>query len=385
MIDWESEESYLLANPAYSPQAKARYMKIINQGTDWPAHIWLATSGSTALKWVGLSKQAILFSAEAVNLHLQSDASDRWALALPRFHVGGLGILARSYLSHATVDDFNSAHSGKWEAEAFYDYLKMKKSTLTSLVPAQLYDIIQLKKKAPQTLRAIIIGGGQLLPELYFQAIELGWKVLPSYGLTECGSQVATASADNFDFYPYQSFKILSHVSVSIKNECIALKGPSLLSVYAFLNEEKVIFADPKIDGWFVSEDRGSVHADHLRISGRKDHMIKIGGENVNLASLEEVLQSLKIQNRIDSDMTLLAVPDERLGFTINLVVAGECLNSFDDMKEIFNKRVLPFERIRQVHRVKEFPKSALFKILRQDLLKMVLEAQRAVPKVDGS
>ena len=37
-------------------------------------------------------------------------------------------------------------------------------------------------------------GGGALDPSLYKQARDLGWPLLPSYGLTECGSQVATAS-----------------------------------------------------------------------------------------------------------------------------------------------------------------------------------------------
>ena len=147
-IDWESGESYLLANPAYSACAKSNYAKIIEKGTAWPGHIWLATSGSTVLKWVGLSKQAILASAHAVNMHLQSDGSDKWALALPDFHVGGLGILARSYLSKAAVDNFKLDHQGKWEAQAFYDYLERKGSTLTSLVPSQLYDLVQLKKQA---------------------------------------------------------------------------------------------------------------------------------------------------------------------------------------------------------------------------------------------
>ena len=40
-------------------------------------------------------------------------------------------------------------------------------------------------------------GGGAVSDELYRDARALGWRVLPSYGMTECCSQVATALSDS--------------------------------------------------------------------------------------------------------------------------------------------------------------------------------------------
>lgn len=374
MINWETEESLQLVNPAYPHEDKLRFSQILEQGSAWPGHIWLATSGSSAPKWVGLSKQAVLASARAVNEHLHSDASDCWALALPDFHVGGLGVRARAYLSGAKVGDFKQAHPGKWCARTFYDYLEQTQATLTSLVPSQLFDLIQLKVTVPSKLRALVIGGGQLLPDLYCQAVQEGWKVLPSYGLTECASSVAAASLDKWSGEQGQSLKMLPHLDVRLHEGRLAFKGPSLLSVYAYCEEGRIRFVDPRVDGWFVSEDRGEVADGILTIYGRMDQVVKIGGESVDVARLEAVLQSLRFQQRIENEMVLLAVPHERLGHVMHLVLAGRKEIEVENQVVLaFNERVLPFERIRSVHWVVEMPKSPLSKILRGELLRLIV------------
>jgi O-succinylbenzoic acid--CoA ligase len=177
-ILWENSDSLVLMNPCYASAEQARFQRILEVTREFPGHVWLSTSGSSSPKWVGLSKQAILSSAEAVNRHLESTAEDVWIQALPDFHVGGLSIWARAYLSGAAVRDFRCAHPGKWQAETFYHYIQEAKGTLTSLVPAQLHDLVALGWRAPSSLRAVILGGGALLPLLYEQAVALEQSVL---------------------------------------------------------------------------------------------------------------------------------------------------------------------------------------------------------------
>ena len=62
-----------------------------------PALVYFKTSGSSGEpKWIGLSRQALRVSADAVNRHLEVGASSIWALALPSEHVGGFGVILRS-------------------------------------------------------------------------------------------------------------------------------------------------------------------------------------------------------------------------------------------------------------------------------------------------
>lgn len=377
-IDWESSSSEVLINPHYSQEDHALF-NTIKEKTEsrWPGHIWVSTSGSSLPKWVGLSKKAILASAQAVNAHLKSDSSDRWIQALPHFHVGGIGIWARSYLSGAVVHDFKKPQEkgiAKWDPLSFYEFIKKNEGTLTALVPSQLHDFVQLGLRGPPSLRAVIIGGGALLPDLYFKAIQLGWNVLPSYGLTECASQVATAEIGSWSTQQFPRLKVLSHMKVKEDNGCLSFSGSSLLSTYVIFEESKIIFFDPKQEGWFRSEDRGRADiGGFVEIFGRSDHMIKIGGESVDVSKLEALLQKIKMRLAPQADMTLVVAPDERLGKVIHLAIATLVIdNIHQSVIDEFQYSVLPFERIRRTHCIPSIPRSPLAKVLVKELNKII-------------
>ena len=77
-------------------------------------HIFVATSGTSGdVKLVALSKDAILASAAAVNARLGARREDVWCCVLPTFHVGGLGIHARAFLTGSRVINMS------WDANAF--------------------------------------------------------------------------------------------------------------------------------------------------------------------------------------------------------------------------------------------------------------------------
>jgi len=229
--------------------------------------------------------------------------------------------------------------------------------TLTSLVPAQVRDLALYAERAPASLRAIVVGGDALPFDLYNDARALGWPVLPSYGMTEACSQIATARGESAEL------KILSHVDVRVDpSERLAFRGPSMLTGYAFFDErDRAILIDPKVDGWFVSEDRGEVEGDTLRVFGRAGDFVKIGGESIDLARLDAILN----QARGDIDAAIVVVSDDRLGNVIHLATtAHDCR----ELVAAFNAQVRPFERIRAVHRVDVIPRSPLGKLLRARL-----------------
>lgn len=373
IVDWNSTESTMLLNPAYSAEEKKHFYTLLDSTRHITETIWVATSGSSVSKWVGLSKQAVLASARAVNLHLESDSTDRWAHALPDFHVGGLGIWARARSNGAAVYDYKKEMIGKWDPHHFCACVQKYKATLTALVPAQVHDFAQLKLQSPSSLRAVIIGGGRLSENTYSQAIELGWKLLPSYGMTECASQIATAELYSWQTPSYPALKILPHLAVRANpSGQLCFKGSPLLSYYAYFKEDRWVIEDPKKEGWFESGDRGQVEASFLTLHGRLDQLVKVGGESVDLARLEKILESFKNQSSLACDMSLVAYPDARLGSVIHLAVTSCSIDSLNLLLEQFNQRVLPFERIRQVHHVAKIPKSSLSKVLKGELLNLI-------------
>lgn len=335
-IDWLSSESHVLLNPRMPEDERRRLESFV---VDLPGHVWLSTSGTTgALKLTALSKRALLASAAAVNRHLQSGADDVWLCVLPTFHVGGLGIYARAFLSGARVV------TNGWDDV-----------TLASLVPAQVSDLVRDRAVPPPSLRAVVIGGGALSADLYAAAHALGWPLLPSYGMTECCSQVATAALRGGP-----DLLLLDHIEARIEPDGrLALRSEALLTGYA--TEDG--FLDPKADGWFLTEDLATLDGRTLRVEGRRGDFVKIGGESVDLSRLDRILAGVLLDLRADA--AVFPVPDDRLGHVIALAVAS---GDPDALAAAFNARVFPFERARRVVRVPEIPRTPLGKLIRSRL-----------------
>lgn len=354
MTTWaEIEKSQILLNPRMADAQKEFIYKNIPV-RDFPDHFWIASSGSTAKsafdhKFAALSKKAVLASAAAVNRHLQASSKDVWLSSLPSFHVGGLGILARAYLAGTHVVSLE-----KWDPEQFCDVLEHVGVTLTSLVPAQVFDLVAKKSTPSKRLRGVIVGGGAISPTLLHEAVALGWPLLPSYGLTECSSQVATAIDE-------KGLRVLDHVEVKITEGRIAIKSESLLSAYAFLSESGASIEDPKVDGWFLTQDCGELSNGYLTMLGRQDDFIKIGGESVMMSRLNGLFENARMHAQIDFDAAIFAMEDERLGSVVNLAVTSE---KFQKLVDAYNALVLPFERVRKVHVIDRIPRSALNKLL---------------------
>jgi O-succinylbenzoic acid--CoA ligase len=231
-----------------------------------------------------------------------------------------------------------------WDARAF----AKSESTLASLVPAQVHDLVEEELPPPPTLRAILVGGGAFDEVAVARAREAGWPVFPSYGMSECCSTIAIEDV------------LLPHLEARVEPDGrLAFRGSSLLTGY--VTDEGL--TDPKIDGWFISEDAGVVDGRTLRIHGRASDFVKIGGESVDLGRLDRILRDLA-----GEAVAIVAVPDERLGCVIHLASTIDT----DEVVDAFNASVHPFERVRAVHRVDAIPRSPLGKLLRAKLLSML-------------
>lgn len=370
-MDWESDTCEILLNPRLNHAEQDKIHRLIQGAPSLRSHIWLSTSGSSGVaKMAALSKKAILTSALSVNRFLNCSHRDIWLNPLPLFHVGGLGIYARAYLSCSKVVDFHSPQE-KWDPIAFHRMASETKTTVSALVPAQVFDLVSLNLKAPESLRSIVVGGGSLHPSLYVKARHLGWKVLPSYGLTECSSQVATASPEHREPHLH----ILPHVELRCdKAGRIGIKSEALLTLYAFWSDGKAQYCDPKREGWYTTEDLGEIVGTCLHLKGRETNFIKIGGESVDLNRLEKIFEETRLEIGCNSDAALAILPDERLGHVIHMAITAS-LASMEaiSLQARFNTKVLPFEKIRKSHQVNCIPRSALSKILKHELMKQLI------------
>lgn len=354
-INWTNDENYFFTNPIEKENLNYYNNDIFKQLT---GHLFIYTSGTKRKKCIALSKKAFLYSAKSVNDHLQVRKEDRWLVSLPLFHVGGLSILARSFLSKSSCFIMKD----HWSAQNFLSHLKKHQITLTSLVPTQLYDLVFHKIKAPAFLKAVVVGGGALHKNLYYSARALHWPILPSYGMTETSSQIATANINSLENKDYPQLEILKHCQTKIcKRGEIAVKSSALLTGW-LTNDNPNKIEKPFDQGWFITEDKGKKTSSTLKIFGR-DYMCKINGENVSLYELENILMKILIDQHTCLNYQLLHTPHPRTENQIILVTSESNFELMDQIRNKFNIQVRPFEKIQNCYLVPTLPKGHLSKI----------------------
>ena len=311
------------------------------------SHLLFRTSGSSGtLKWIALSKSALWWSAERVVEHLKITSDDVLVLALPVYHVGGFGIVARAQIATCCFLEFCE----RWEPKAFADFCHQEEVTIASLVPTQVRDLVDAEVPSPPSLRALVVGGGALESELAEKAISLGWPVLASYGMTEAASQIATQCAPGESGLP-----LIDGWEARMEGDQLAVKGEGLLSAIVTVGKDGFQIHDPKVEGWFLTSDLVDLQGRSLEVLGRADRKVKILGELVDLAALEKFWSQ-----KTGGEVAIIARADERRGKTLHLFYEGD-----DSEIEAWNSSFPGPERLRDWTLLAQLPYTKLGKINR--------------------
>lgn len=284
---------------------------------DWD--ISISTSGSTgAPKEILLPAKAMRFSAESSNKYLGANPGDIWSLLLSPEHTAGLNVLIRSILLGSKPVTQN------------------ERADFTAIVPTQLFRALNSDKdllKHLQGCKAVLVGGAHADAELLASAKSEGINCVTTYGMTE------TSGGCIYNGEP------LPGVEIRI-GETIQIKGPMLARV-------------PLEDGYFVTSDLGKFENGKLVILGRADDVINSGGKKVSLSKVEMALgESFAAFGSNNSEWgaslniaTTSAMTDEEIQLILAVKFGVKALNIF---------------------RVKEIPRTALEKIDRQALGKLI-------------
>lgn len=332
-------------------------------------HVLFETSGSSGEpKWVALSKRALLVSAAAVNQHLGVTRGSCWGLVLPLNHVGGFGVAARAYEAGCGFQDFGR----RWDAAEFRGWLQRNNVTHTSLVPTQVYDLVNEKLTAPAGLAAIVVGGGHLDPLTGQAARDLGWPVLASYGMTEAGSQIATQGLDQLQA-PYQSapLPLLPIWEARISpDRLLAISGPALFSGY--VSGGKFI---PRETHWHLTADRVILENRTITPLGRADTLVKILGELVDPEAIERELLAISEGKLAPGSFAIVAIPDERAGNAL-VPVFESSVNpaTIEAVLSNHQNQAPGIHRLTPSIVVAQLPRSELGKLRRNELLAIYLQ-----------
>lgn len=331
-------------------------------------HVLFQTSGSSGTpKWIALSKTALQLSAAAVNRHLLIDETACWGLTLPLHHVGGFGVVARAYEAACGLGEY----AGKWDATRFAEWCTVLSVTHVSLVPTQVFDLVQAGLKAPRLLRVVVVGGGRLEESTGRAARALGWPVLASYGMTETGSQIATQVPQLLGS-PYQPapLPLLDIWEVSNDGDGRLLVSGSALFSGVVTEEAGNRTWHPREGDWHATGDRVFVEGRQLTPLGRMDSVIKVLGELVDPEAIERELISLSRDELKAGTFAVIALPDERAGHRL-IPVIERSMNPelIERTLEVYARIAPGFRRLAEPLFVDSIPRSELGKIKRADLI----------------
>ncbi|HUO46495.1 MAG TPA: AMP-binding protein [Acidimicrobiia bacterium] len=310
-----------------------------------PSHTILFTSGSSGSpKGVRLSEANWEAAASASATHLGHGPGDRWLCVLPLQHVGGLSIIYRSLLAGgAVVMENDPGKVGAWLGQVSW----------ASLVPTQLFRILQRRSDSYQSSLKVLLGGGPVDPGLARAGADAGLSIFPTYGMTETTSQVATA------LDPGGPLRALPGIDLSIDQERIRVTGPTVMLGYV---------GEPEVQGTFRTSDLGHIDDDgSLQVYGRSDRVIISGGENVDPGAAERLIAS----HPDVVEVAVIGVPDAHWGERVVAIYVGSAPEA---ALRTLAETLPSFARPKQWLRLHALPRTELGKIDQTRLLNSVTD-----------
>lgn len=341
------------------------------------------TSGSTGKpKGVLLSQDAIAWNAlNSADLHAMT-SDDRILNNLPLFHVGGLN----NQLTPALCIGCMVVLQPKFDVDETFDAIERERISLAQMVPAQLTMMLASPRWATADFSSLrmITTGSTVVPERLISAVhERGVPLVQVYGSTETSPIAACLKPVDATRKSGSTGRAAAYCQVRVVDDRgqdtppgingeILVRGPNVMSGYW---NAPGATASALVDGWFHTGDMGHFDAEgYLYVSGRGNEMIISGGENIYPAEIEHLL----MESPDVAEALVIGAPDDRWGEIVVAVVvprAGRMLTESDVMGQV-RGRIAPFKQPKRVLFAEELPKTAIGKIRREDVRRMVAEVR---------
>lgn len=378
----------------------------------------ILTSGSTgAPRPVSVTHGNLAASARAAGERLELESVDRWLTSLSLAHIGGLALAHRAAWTGCSI-----VTVPRFEAQAVGSLIDSGGVTHASLVPVMLQRLMDARgdRPPPDTLRLLLIGGAETPAPLLERALQAGYPLALTYGLTEATSQVATATPGLVRDKPGTVGAPLPGVTVRIASREegrlgeIMVRGPTVTrqpgppgekpqervkgegtdgsrarseaeevekkdgGTEATVNEDaresgsdlphSSVYVDES--GWLHTGDLGRLDEDgHLWVAGRRSARIVTGGVTVEPAEVEEVL----LRHPSVREVAVIGVPDEDWGERVVAVVVPDGSGpgpSLAELLEFTRDRLAPAKRPRGLRVVEALPRNANGKVDRVRLVR---------------
>ncbi len=339
------------------------------------AHIIMYTAGTTGSpKGAILSQGASFWNAINLTLALDFTSKDRDVVALPMFHIGGLGLFTLPMLYVGATVIIQRV----FDAAVTLRLLTEEKASLFFGVPAIFLFLIQhsdFSSGVFQDVRLVMSGGAPLPVSLVQRYQEAGIVLQQGFGMSEAAPSISTLSKELAVQKAGSIGRAVFHLDVAVVDEAsqevprgqvgeLVMRGPNVMQGYWNRPEAT---AEALKGGWFHSGDMARMDEDgDLYIVDRKKDMYISGGENVYPAEVEQLLYELP---QI-AEAAVVGVKDERWGESGRAVVVlkpGEMLSN-QEILDFLKPRLAKYKAPKEVVFLKQLPRNAAGKVLKTKL-----------------
>jgi malonyl-CoA/methylmalonyl-CoA synthetase len=335
------------------------------EGQPAPADVALVlyTSGTTGKsKGAMLTHENLVSNVSAITAAWGWTEADELLLALPLFHMHGLGVGVHGTLFTGGTIDLRP----RFEPSDVLDRLALGSASLFFGVPTMYHRILAEGRTVPHHVRLFVAGSAPLRPEtlLEFER-RFGSRILERYGMSEtgmlCGNPLHGERKPGSVGLPFRG------VELRIVDGELQVKGPNVFKGYA-RNEAatKAAFTE---DGWFRTGDLGTRDADgYVFLTGRAKELIISGGFNVAPREVEEVVES----HPAVSEAAVVGLPDPDLGERVVAAVVVKAPVTSDELLAWLSGKLSGYKKPHAISVVDALPKNAMGK-LRRDAVRAML------------
>lgn len=341
------------------------------------------TSGTTGRsKGAMLLHRNLIANAEAVCTAWRWTADDHLLLTLPLFHTHGLMVGAHgTFFAGASAELWR-----KFDAARVYDALLEGSFTMFFGVPTMYTRLLweaASRDERPRPLRLYVSGSAALSPQAFEEFERLfGERILERYGMTETIMNLTNPYEGERRPgtvgrpFPGQEARV---VDVESREPLpagevgeIEVRGPHVFKGYWNRPDATEEVFDE--DGWFRTEDLGSVDEDgYYAISGRTKELIISGGYNVYPREVEEVIEG----HPGVAEVAVVGLPDEEYGErVVAAVVRDDSGLSAEKVKDFCREDLAGYKKPREVVFVDALPRNALGKVLKHQVRDQLMESE---------
>ena len=331
------------------------------------------TSGTTGQpKGAVLTAGNFYSSAMSSAFHTGILPDDRWLCVLPLYHVGGLSIVIRSVLYGTSID----LHP-RFDLERVRDALLRQPITMASLVPTMLHRLLESdERRWNPAFRLLLLGGAAATPELIERGIARGIPVVPTYGMSEAASQIATSTPELARRKPGSVGRPLFFTQVRIVDEAgremppgeygeVVVSGLTVMQGY--LNDDAATARAIQPDGLHTG-DIGYLDADgDLWLVQRRSDLIVTGGENVYPAEVEAIIR----QHPAVQDVVVVGVPDAEWGQRVAAAILLKNPAEAAELEAFCRQHLAGYKVPRRIRFVESLPMTSSGKIIRPRVVEM--------------